>query len=404
MTKTGDERDEVEEFLKKKKILPCFLISKDEGKIETIFDGFEKENIPIQKNQENSFIVTYQESKDDIQMIVDKKYSEDIALYGNSLKFNANKKRNEESSSSKKLFIGEYKLYSFNIKEEDLSFSKYYIDKFQKVANSCLSDEEKSKELENIFISTGYYIPKKIYIGGMLISQVNQFSKSKKINSMNSLDFSLNVDKNLDKSSFSSEEKSKFNEIYNSQSTQIIGGDNQAKTFEDWIKSINLTNSNVIECCNIITADNILDNDLKKQLEIPLKLINEKYVRIKNYLNNINQVKDKKLRGHKGYGNFNRGFCEEKNVSNEPRIKMESFKFFTPVSYFPPIYYEEFHKEFDSIIIGFEIIDNRRDSNNGEWTIKNEPLGNREITIEFGSCFLREQNFTLKIYLMEIPK
>jgi len=161
----------------------------------------------------------------------------------------------------------------------------------------------------------------------MLISQVNQFSKSKKMNSMNSLDFSLNVDKNLDKSSFCSEEKSKFNKIYNSQSTQIIGGDNQAKTFEDWIKSINLTNSNVIECCIIITANNILDDELKKQLEIPLKLINEKYDRIKKYLNNINQVKDKKICLTKGYGNFNRGLCEEKNVSNEPRIKMESFKF-----------------------------------------------------------------------------
>jgi len=44
--------------LKKKKIFPCFLISKDEGKIKTIFNGFEKENIPIQKDQENSFIVT----------------------------------------------------------------------------------------------------------------------------------------------------------------------------------------------------------------------------------------------------------------------------------------------------------------------------------------------------------
>ena len=59
MTKTEDENDKVEEFLKKTPIFPCFLISKDEGKIETIFDGFEKENIPIQKIQENSFIVTY---------------------------------------------------------------------------------------------------------------------------------------------------------------------------------------------------------------------------------------------------------------------------------------------------------------------------------------------------------
>jgi hypothetical protein len=403
MTKTEDENDKVEEFLKKTPIFPCFLISKDEGKIETIFDGFEKENIPIQKIQENSFIVTYQESDEDFHMIVDKKFSEDISFFGNSLKFDSYINRNEESSYSNKIFVGEYKLYSFNIKEEDLSFSKYYLDKFQQVANSSLSDEEKSKELETIFASTGYYIPKKIYIGGMLISHTNQFSKSNTMNSMNSLGFSINTNIQLDKSNFSSDVKSKFNEIYNSQSTQIIGGDHSAQNFEDWIRSINLNNSNVIECCNIITAYNILDNDLKKKLEIPIKLIDGKYSRRKNYLKYLNETKNKKLRKKQDYGNFNRGKCEEKNVSNEPRIKKESFSFFTPVVYFPPIYYEEFHKEFDNIIIGFEIHDNRGDGHNGTWTIKNEPLGSKEITIEFASGFLREQNYTLHFYLMETP-
>lgn len=102
MTNTPkDEKDEVEEFLKKNPIFPCFLISKDKGKIDTIKDGFEKENIPIQKIKENSFIELYQESKEDFQMILDKKISEDISLYG-TLKFDAYINRNEEGSSSKK--------------------------------------------------------------------------------------------------------------------------------------------------------------------------------------------------------------------------------------------------------------------------------------------------------------
>ena len=404
MTKTEEEKDEVEEFLKKRHIFPC-LIKSNGGKIELNFDGFENEKIPIQKIQENSFVVTYQESKQDFRIIVDKDLSEDLSLYGNSFKFDGKIKGTTESSSSKQLFVGEYKLYSLNIKQEDLSFSKYYIDKFQQIANNSLLDEEKSKQLEEIFKITGYYIPKKIYIGGMLISHTNQFTQSQN----NSLDFSINTNINLNNSNLSASKRSKFNEIYNSTSTQKIGGDcSSSKTFEDWIKSINLQNSNVIECCNIIKAINILDNDLQKQLERPLKLIDEKYERRKKFLkyfNQINQNKNEKLCGKKGYGNFNRGLIETKNKSDEPRITMQYFKIFSPTSFFPPIHYEEFHREFNDIyIIGFEIIDNRLDSHNGQWTIKNEPLGSQGITIEFASGFLREQDFTVNIYLMEVPE
>jgi len=398
MTKTEDEKDEVDEFLKKTPIFPCFMKSNGE-RIETNFDGFEKENIRIQKRQENSFIVKYQESKHDFQIIIDKDLSEDISAYGN-FKFEAKIRGKKESSSSKQLFIGEFKLYSFNIRQEDLAFSKYYIDKFQQVANNSLSNEEKSKQLEDIFKNTGYYIPKKIYIGGMLISNVNQFSNSQ----TNSLDFSINTNTEFSRTNLSGRNSSKFNEIYNSASTQIIGGDHSAITFEDWIKSINLQNSSVIECCNMTRSKDILDSDLQKQLEEPLKLIDEKYERRKNFLKYFNQFENEKLFERKGYGNFNRGLCQIKNVKNEPRIYMENCKVFTEITFWPPIHYEEFHKEFkDNYIVGFEIIDNRRDGHNGEWTIKNEPLLSKGITIEFASGFLREQDFTVNIYLMEVP-
>jgi hypothetical protein len=223
-----DEKDEVEEFLKNNPIFPCFLISKDKGKIDTIKDGFEKENIPIQKSKEHSFKVTYQESKEDFQMIIDDEISENISIYG-TLKFDANIHRKKESSSSKKIFVGECILYSFNIKEEDLSFSKYYIDKFKQISNSYLSIQEKAtKIVEEIFNSTGYYIPKKIYIGGLMICRENQFSNSQALNYMGSLDVSVNLNKSdipLDQNcSFNSDESTRYNKIFNSQSTQIIGG------------------------------------------------------------------------------------------------------------------------------------------------------------------------------------
>ena len=408
MTNTPkDEKDEVEEFLKKNPIFPCFLISKDKGKIDTIKDGFEKEDIPIQKSKEHSFKVTYQESKEDFQMIIDDEISENISIYG-TLKFDANIHRKKESSSSKKIFVGECILYSFNIKEEDLSFSKYYIDKFKQISNSYLSIQEKAtKIVEEIFNSTGYYIPKKIYIGGLMICRENQFSNSQALNYMGSLDVSVNLNKSdipLDQNcSFNSDESTRYNKIFNSQSTQIIGGDHSAKTFEDWVKSINLENSAIIECCNIIPAINILDNDLKQQLEIPLNLINERYLRRKNYLKLLNEISKEILREMKGYGNFNRGKCYEIDTRENPRVKKESFSIFTSVTFFPPICHEEFYKQFNNIIIGFEIQDNRGDGHNGQWTIKNEPIGSKEISIEFDSGFLREQNFTINVYLMENP-
>ena len=105
----------------------------------------------IQKYKENSFIITYQENAEDFNFIVDKKISQDISLFGNSLNFEVNANKDEKRNREEKVFVGEYKLYSFSIQEEDLSFSKYYLDKFHYIANSNLSDEKKAQELENIF-------------------------------------------------------------------------------------------------------------------------------------------------------------------------------------------------------------------------------------------------------------
>ena len=408
MTTKINEEEEVDEYLKKTKIFPCFLISKELGKIETIFDGFEKENLSIQKIKENSFIVTYQESEQDFRMIVDRQYTEDISLFGNPLEFKAKINKKEESQSSQKIFVGEYKLYSFNIKEEDLSFSKYYIEKFQQIAKSNISDEEKSEKLEDIFKDTGYYIPRKVYIGGMLISRDNQFSRANTNDFNISVNTNIKVDKNSINNGIKGSNNSKFNEIYHSQSTKIIGGDYQAKTFDDWIKSIHLENANIVECGNIIEAKNILEDDLKKQLEKPLKIINEKYSKRKKYLEKMDyllNLRKEKLCEMKNYGNFNRGFCEEINEISQPKIYMKSFDVVTETVFFPPIVYENFHYQSnEDIIVGFFIHDNRGDGHNGQWTIKNEPLGSKEITIEFGSGFLREQNFTVNIYFMEKPK
>ena len=402
MKKTNDEI-EVQEFLKSTPVIPCFLISKDEGRIELSLDGFEKKDIPIQKIKENYFIVTYQEDIEDFRLIVDSKISSDISLYGNGLNFERKKDKNSERNKEKKVFVGEYKLYSFNIKEEDLSFSKYYIDQFKQIANSNTSNEKKSEELENIFTNIGYYIPKKIYIGGMLINHTDKIKRAKTVNTINSLDFSFNKNIKLD-SGFSSSNKNKLNEIYNSEKTEIIGGNYTSKNFEEWIKSIKLSNSSVIECSNIITAKNIIEYDLRKKLEIPLKMIEDKYSRKKKYLEYINQIKDKKVFEMKGDNNFSVGICKEVKESSEPHIYKKKFIIDTKVSIIPAKYKEKFQENFNDIIVGFEIHEDRGDGHNGEWKIKNEPLGTKELSIRFESGWHRGQDFTINVYLMENPK
>ena len=406
---SGNENDiEVNEFLKKTPVFPCFLISKDEGRLETIFDGFEKKNIPIQKYKENSFIITYQENAEDFNFIVDKKISQDISLFGNSLNFEANVNKDVKRNREEKVFVGEYKLYSFSIQEEDLSFSKYYLDKFHHIANSNSSDEKKAQELENIFTSTGYYIPKKIYIGGMLTNSSDKLAKSKTMNAISSLEFKFDTKMELEKTNFSNNDKSNFNAIFNSQNSSKIGGEPSSKTFEDWIKSINLKNSSVIECSNIIPAKNILEANLRMKLEVPLQIIEDKYLRKKKYIEYVNQFSNKKekekLCDMKGYKNFSAGICKESNITSEPRVYMKKFIIDTHVSYFPPVYYEEFYQQFSDIIVGFSIIDDRKDGHNGQWYIKNEPIGSKELKLSFGSGVCRGQDFTINVYLMEYPK
>lgn len=46
---------EVDEYLRQTPIIPCFLISKDDGKIEINIDGFEKKKIPIETIKEKLF-------------------------------------------------------------------------------------------------------------------------------------------------------------------------------------------------------------------------------------------------------------------------------------------------------------------------------------------------------------
>ena len=129
----------------------------------------------------------------------------------------------------------------------------------------------KAKEIDEIFENQGYYIPLKIYLGGIFINRYKLFKE----------------DINL-----SGED---IRKIFINENTQIIGGEKSEKNFELWTQSIQISNSNIIECSNIIEAKNILPNQLKEKLKKPLQLVEEKYLKRTKYIEYINSLKDIKL-------------------------------------------------------------------------------------------------------------
>ena len=236
----------------------------------------------------------------------------------------------------------------------------------------------------------------------MLINHTDKIKRIKTINTINSLKVSFNKNISIN-SGFDSSNKSKLNEIFNSEKTEIIGGNTACKNFEEWIKSIKISNSNIIECTNIITAKNIMEDTLRKNLEIPLKIIENKYLREKKYLEYLNEIKNIKLTVLEGESDIIKGICKEIDKSSEPIIYLKTFSIYRDPSTIPFRTTEIFSQNFSDMIVGFKITDERKDNLNGKWTLESNPLGKNDIKITFESKIIRAQHFFIYVYLMKYP-
>ena len=156
----------------------------------------------------------------------------------------------------------------------------------------------------------------KIYIGGLFSNDYNKesirglrdslFHLNKKMEYKEEIQFKSDVD-------FSSDNE--ITKIFINENTKIIGGDRTKKDLEKWTKSVEISNSNVIEYTNMIEAKNILPNDLKQKLKIPLRLVEEKYLSRKKYIQIIKSLKDIQIEDEiKGYDNISKGICEERKI------------------------------------------------------------------------------------------
>ena len=280
--------NEIEELINNKPCFPCLLNGNDKGGIESNLNCLKR--IPKEK------IIFYKENKkEDLEIKSDKSNISKIneIFFGkifmpeifSELIFSSELKNISCEKNSFTYQITKYKLLSININEEDLSFSEKYINEFNEISKCEESDEEKANKIEKIFKRTGFFIPLKIYLGG-IFSYKNENSKTvekqEKKNSMNLIDLCVNLTNN-----FFSGNKNSYNNI------KIIGGDVNNYDKEKWIKTINLENSNVIEYSNLISSQNILSLDLRNKLKKPLQMIEEKYEMRKLYFEQIDELKSK---------------------------------------------------------------------------------------------------------------
>jgi len=382
--------NEIKKFIEEKPVFPCMLVSKEDNeKIELNIHCLKDINLDkIKVIKEERFEMVKRKDIYDYQLIDFSNFHFEISVLHNNINFSAKAKNlNSENNNS---LIGKYKLYSFNINEGDLSFNSHFLKKFEDIANNNSSDQIKAKEIEEIFENQGYFIPLKIYIGGLFF---NNIYKKNTFGLYKSFSFKIEEEKSLD---FSKEEIKK---IFLNENTKIIGGEKNEKNYEKWTESVKISNSNIIECTNIIEAKSILPNDLKDKLKKPLQLVEEKYLKRKKFFQIINSIKDIKLGENKGYNNFSKGICKESNI---PEIYKKEIYAFGDLSF--GFTEKTISEVFDDIIVGFEIVSKRNDDYNGEWDIKFNPLLKNKINIAFVTQFLRVEKYMINVYLMKIPE
>ena len=382
--------NEIKKFIEEKPVFPCMLVSKEDNeKIELNIHCLKDINLDkIKVIKEERFEMVKRKDIYDYQLIDFSNFHFDISVIHNNISFSAKAKNlNSENNNS---LIGKYKLYSFNINEGDLSFNSHFLKKFEDIANNNSSDQIKAKEIEEIFENQGYFIPLKIYIGGLFY---NNIYKKNTFGLYKSFSFKIEEEKSLD---FSKEE---IKQIFLNENTKIIGGEKNEKNYEKWTESVKISNSNIIECTNIIEAKSILPNDLKNKLKKPLQLVEEKYLKRKKFFQIINSIKDIELGENKGYNNFSKGICKESNI---PEIYKKEIYAFGDLSF--GFTEKSISEVFDDIIVGFEIVSKRNDDYNGEWDIKFNPLLKNKINIAFVTQFLRVEKYMINVYLMKIPE
>ena len=228
----------------------------------------------------------------------------DAGIYHNEFNFKIeiNEMISKSYESESYSFVAKIKIGSISISSNNIKLTGSFKDKIKTITNeNSYTNEEKAKNLDNLINLHGYYIPLKINFGGLFILDYQNIKNSEdELKKLNGSIGTNIMNKNLDiNANYGNEVNNILNNFYSNSEKIIIGGDFKKDNFEDWKLSINEKNAEIINYDNIIKITDLLDEDIKIKLKVPLKLIDEKYEKRKNYYETVNKLKKKKWKNRK---------------------------------------------------------------------------------------------------------
>lgn len=396
------EKNKIPKELNKfNKTLPCLLKYDSEGNIESYKGCLEEISLDKIVFQElNQFSVYKLESNASVSLINNKKVSLGMAAFQQEIKGEIKISNSKKYSSTSKIMVAKKKLYSISIKEEDISINDFYSDKLETLAeNYDLDDNEKAKELENLLEKTGYYIPLTVYIGGLYTINCENMTSSQQKELLNSLELDLKFSSIESKNALERKKTFERSKSYNLMNQLNIGGKTNKK-FEDWIESINLENSGIIEYSQFTNIEDFIDDEVKASLKVPLNIVHNKFKNRMGYLNIKNNLERyrNQLQFIDKSDNLKIGICD---VKNQDIIDCDDSKSFYMKNKLFGDNKKDIFESFSDIIIGLEIINKSSNPTAAKYTFEN-PIGKQEINIHFQSK--KDINFYIKIYILKEPK
>lgn len=298
-------------------------------------------------------------------------------------------------------YICKYILCSVKIDKSQIHFNDDYKNLFKRIAKSHESDNDKASRLEEIFKSTGFYVPLQIDIGGMFMSSMYSYNMNylyrrnySFVNNFGIKDYFNNA------TNYNNLNNNKCSELFSNDTKKIIGGNIYEENLESWKLSINERNAMPVGYKNFVKITDFINYKIKSKLFKPLEIIEKKYeLRIK-YLEKIEVLKDRKKNYICGKFSYNNGINEE---SDEPYIYCREFnvnaewKFLSRVE-------REINESYYDIIVGWKIDNVLNDDINGTWTLENDPILTNDINCRFLSNFCRGLKYNIRIYLMRRPE
>ena len=402
-----DKKDDNEMSKKVKSLLndlPCALKSANDN-IERYSNCLKKISLDKMKiTKENRVSSKEMQSKESKAVINDDEISLGLTAFkqGGNLKFGLknDQKHGYENSS----VVAKRILYSIILDKKDIDFTDDFKEEIKEIADLESSDKIKAEKLEEIFKKIGLYIPLKLYIGGLYTFNTEKMTKEEKKELLKNINAGINIHESLVewKNSYCNKKEQEKNYEFVIETRNFIGGE-MNKDYEEWIKTVNEDNCEFIEYSEFRLIFDFLNDDLKKKLTEPIKLIIEKNKKIIDYVKIIEEINNNK--GEQNYVDQKGTLIIGKFNEEKPYIYCDAIDIKEDYKMLK-ILEKEFNKLYDDIIVGLTISNKRKDQDddkNGTFTFQN-PLLKNEINIKFKSNRNHSMIYRIKVFLMKYPE